>query len=130
MKSVDQFDTIGQSFYEIWVFNYNGDKLESIRRNNLETGKTTIYTYEFDDMVNPFYALKEEFGLVELETSRALYYNSVDGMIFKNNVKKRFENGELTYSADFEYDGGYPIRISWTYYKLNKSNVENYSYRD
>lgn len=128
LKSVDQYELDTKEYYEKWTFNYKNDEIESIQRDNLETGNTTIYTYEFDDKSNPLYMLKTEFGLADIETCRALDYSGVDGMIFKNNVTKIYENGELTYSATMEYKDDYPNRNSWVDYEYSYSNIEIYSY--
>tara|TARA_R110000868_G_scaffold32459_1_gene118063 strand:- start:818 stop:1669 length:852 start_codon:yes stop_codon:yes gene_type:complete len=127
--NVDQYESDGKYYYERFTYNYNNNEIESIKIDNLETGRSKLYTFEFDDKINPIYVLKTKFGLESIETCTGLDYNLVDGMIFKNNVLKLISNDNLIYSSNFEYDNNrYPIRASWIDFRLNDSNVENYFY--
>lgn len=128
LLAVEQFDVNNGEYYEKWTFNYNTTGIDSIERDNLDTGNKTIYTYEFDDEINPLYLLYQRFGLVDLETCRALDYSSADGYFFKNNVTKVYENDVLRYSATFEYKDDLPTRVSWIDYRFDQSNIELYTY--
>lgn len=129
LKSVEQYDKDFNEYYEKWTINYGNQVIESVERNNLQTGSVTIYTYEFDDKTNPLYVLNSKYGLVDLETCRALDYNSVDSYFFKSNATKVYENDVLRYSATIEYKDDLPTRVSWIDYRFDQSNVELYTYQ-
>jgi len=77
--NVDQYELDLNYYYERYTYNYNNDKIESLKIDNLETGRSKLYTFEFDDKNNPIYSLKTKFGLEFIETCTGLDYSAKNG---------------------------------------------------
>jgi len=72
-------------------------------------GDSSTSTHEFDDRINPFYALFKKYGITirKIDDHRNDFY-------YKNNVSRSFRNGELNYSASHQYNSeGYPTTVNF-----------------
>ena len=107
-----------------FTYDSNGDVLTS---KNSEG--TSIYTYEYDDKANPFYALWSKFGYV-MDPEIDVY--DVTYTFFKHNPTKIFHNGELLIEATYTYDADdYPVTCNYKRYysgEVFNQGVVNYRY--
>jgi hypothetical protein len=90
------------------------------------------YTFEFDNKINPFNLFVENFGLFNLYTCTGFDYISSEDLglkLFANNITKVYRNGDLLYSATYQYDtDNYPTRISYVNTNGDVSDVELINY--
>ncbi|MBC8767366.1 hypothetical protein H4O18_05115 [Arenibacter sp. BSSL-BM3] len=95
------------------TYNYKGDVV-TYRIGPENTEHTSVYTFEFDDKINPFYSLWSEFGFfVDLE----VYPYDIIPLNFKHNPTKIYEDNELEFEISYTYDNeGYPMSCSYTKY--------------
>lgn len=96
------------------VISYDGDVVSEIILFNLSSGNSVTYTFEFDDKVNPLYALYSEFGIIDVEICRSLEDVLLfrDLPVFKNNATRVFKDGVLVESASYQYiENNIPIRV-------------------
>ncbi len=75
---------------------------------------TSLYTFQFDDKINPFYSLWLKFGFfIDLEVNPY----DIMPMNFKHNPIKIFENNVLKFDINYTYDkDGYPLSCGYTKY--------------
>jgi len=73
------------------------------------------YTFEYDDENNPLYEIANTYGLLSLFTCTGLdYISSMDGgyKVFKNNVTKVTLEGDIIFTATYQYDeNNYPTHL-------------------
>lgn len=86
----------------------------------------SVYSFEFDDMLNPFYPIWETFGfLIDLEDS--IY--DILPMFIQHNPTKILRNGEVILEATYTYDtDGYPSSANFT--NSGGTGSVNYQYQN
>lgn len=127
----------GIGLWEKVTIEYSGSKIGNLNKKEYDTDGSLHdnynYTFEYDDKLNPFYALAENFGVLGLYTCTGFDYISSEDMgikLFKSNVKKVFRDGNEIYSATYQYDdNNYPERISFDNSVAETSGVLLLGYR-
>lgn len=124
--------------WEKVVFTYANGKISNLNKIEFDSSGGSVtsnynYTFEYDDNINPFYVLTENSGLLSLYTCTGFDYITSEDMgvkLFKNNITKVYRDGELLYSATYQYDDNkYPTRISYSNLNGNTSGVDVITYK-
>ncbi|MCM4172463.1 hypothetical protein DHD32_13295 [Arenibacter sp. TNZ] len=104
------------------TFNSKGDVV-TYRIGPENTEHTSVYTFDFDDKINPFYSLWSEFGFfIDLE----VYPYDIIPLNFKHNPTKIYEDNELELEINYTYDDdGYPISCRYTKYSSTGESSGN-----
>ena len=118
------------------VVTYSNGKISNLNKKEYDTDGSLWdnynYTFEYDDNPNPFYIIFENFSLLSLITCTGFDYISSEDMalkLFANNVKTVNRDGQLLYSATYQYDSdNYPIRISYTNLNGDYSDIQLITY--
>lgn len=118
-------------------FIYLNDKIDEVRVNETYYNQYKVFNFEYDNKINPFYTFYQKFGIPNLYTGREsldLCYTYSDYFfngLFKNNITKMYIDGDLRYTAQYEYDSyGYPKRIAFTRVSTGEGGIENVTYLD
>lgn len=93
-------------------------------------GDGLTYTFEFDDKINPFYVLFQKYGL---PLGKAIGLENMGeyrgDFFYKNNIKKLYINGELHYTASYQYNSnGYPTTANYQYVTYGRSGSAVFVY--
>lgn len=114
---------------------YLNDGIDEMRVNDFRYNHYRVYNFEYDDKPNPFYTLYKKYGIPNLSTGRESFdlgYNYTDYHftgLFKNNVTKMYVDGELKYTAVYQYDAnGYPKRITFDNVFGGETGIENLTF--
>jgi len=122
--------------WEKIVLTYSNGKISNLNDIQFNTGGGSIlanynYSFEYDDKINPFKPLKDNYSMLFITTCTGLDYITEEGInikLFDNNVTKVFKEGELIYSATYQYNNDYPTRISYVDSYANNSGVHLITY--
>ncbi len=93
-------------------------------------GSVRTYEYEFDSAYNPTYELFSKFGLTDLPGYGVFDYGDVfKGLFYQNNITKVYRDGELVFTATYEYNSdNYPISMNYYHIKDNTKGHETFTY--
>ena len=127
----------GIGLWEKVVYTYSNGKISNLNKKEYNTDGSLSYnynyTFEYDDNPNPLYVFSKNFSLISLYTCTGFDYISSEDMglnLFPNNVKTVNRDGQLLFSATYQYDGdNYPTRISYTNLNGNYSDVQLITYQ-
>lgn len=104
----------GGQYCETINIYYSDENIESVVYNEGESYQN-IYTFEFDEGINPMFAMFKKYGFVEY-INLGMYDYFFD-FYYINNPTKIYKNGELEFTATYHYtDSRYPIQA--TYHRL------------
>ncbi|MDP3314381.1 hypothetical protein [Lutibacter sp.] len=90
---------------------YKNNQIDKVIYNE---GKSyqSIYTFEFDDGINPMNILFRKFGYVEYINIQVFDY--FFDFYYINNATKIYRDGTLVYTANYQYNSdNYPIQVTY-----------------
>ena len=97
-----------------YIFEYTNNKVSKITSISLYSGNIVIYTFDFDDKINPIYKVFNQFGIFDVEICRSLEEMMMFRHlpVFTNNIERVYRDNELIMSATYQYfESNYPERV-------------------
>lgn len=128
--TAEQFSPFVPGIWCRTTIGYTDNRISSLNEiqfasNGDEVVSNNDYTFVFDNNPNPFYNLNLSEGLVSLRTCTGYdFITSIEGAykIFRNNATEIRRNGEIFFTASYQYDdNNYPVRVVYNTQNGNSS---------